>query len=314
GQIFYLFNAQVPVRHRGDWHYWRKTIPGDTATTLWTRYHTYQDLPRLVNPPNGWLQNANDPPWTVTFPQILDPDDYPSYLAPKSLGDAGGILRPQRSIRMLREDEKISFEEMISYKFSSRMELADRLLDDLIPAARELGDEFAQEAADVLEVWDRQAEAKSQGAVLFALWVQSMEDYQLFATPWQSDQPLTTPDGLADPRQAVEVLSGSAAGLKLLYGNVAVPWGEVVRLRYGEHDLPASGSIGHLGSFRVLYLEPGKTGRFQSFGGDSYIAAVEFSHPLRAQVLNTYGNATQPHSPHRVFLKLMNFLPEILRI
>ena len=33
-------------------------------------------------------------------------------------------------------------------------------------------------------------------------------------------------------------------------------------------------------------------------GGDSYIAAVEFGEPVRAQVLMTYGNATQPGSPH----------------
>jgi acyl-homoserine-lactone acylase len=35
-----------------------------------------------------------------------------------------------------------------------------------------------------------------------------------------------------------------------------------------------------------------------STGGDSYVAAVEFSNPVRARVLLTYGNATQPGSPH----------------
>ena len=33
-------------------------------------------------------------------------------------------------------------------------------------------------------------------------------------------------------------------------------------------------------------------------GGDSYVAAVEFGDPVRAQVLLTYGNASQPGSPH----------------
>ncbi len=33
-------------------------------------------------------------------------------------------------------------------------------------------------------------------------------------------------------------------------------------------------------------------------GGDSYIAAVEFADPVRAQALVSYGNASQPDSPH----------------
>jgi len=47
-------------------------IPGDTSTTLWTETHPYQDLPRVIDPASGWLQNANDPPWTTTFPLALD--------------------------------------------------------------------------------------------------------------------------------------------------------------------------------------------------------------------------------------------------
>lgn len=39
-------------------------------------------------------------------------------------------FRPQCSARMLAEDESISFEQMITYKHSRRMELADRILDD----------------------------------------------------------------------------------------------------------------------------------------------------------------------------------------
>jgi acyl-homoserine-lactone acylase len=76
---------------------------------------------------------------------------------------------------MLMESEKLSFEQMIADKFSSRMELADRILDDLIPAARQLGGELGKQAADVLEAWDRKADAESRGAVLFALWAQSMQ-------------------------------------------------------------------------------------------------------------------------------------------
>jgi acyl-homoserine-lactone acylase len=69
GHILYLFNAQVPIHSQGNWNYWRGIVPGDTSTTLWTKTHPYRDLPRVLDPPSGWLQNTNDPPWTTTFPK-----------------------------------------------------------------------------------------------------------------------------------------------------------------------------------------------------------------------------------------------------
>lgn len=207
-------------------------------------------------------------------------------------------FRAQRSVRMLLEKPKISFEEMIAHKFSSRLELADRILDDLIAAACKNGTEIGIQAANVLSAWDRQTEANSKGAVLFAAWARSMPPNQLFATDWSENSPLDTPKGLADPIKAVQILEAAATTVKLLYGTLDVPWGQVARLRYGKQDLPVSGGPGMLGIFRVIDLIPVKDAKFQQVAGDSYIAAVEFSNPLKAQVLMTYGNATQPGSPH----------------
>ena len=207
-------------------------------------------------------------------------------------------LRAQRSAKMLLEKPKISFEEMIADKFSSRLELADRVLDDLIVAARKEGSEIGRQAADVLSAWDRQTEANSRGAVLFAAWARSMPPSKLFATRWNENSPLDTPKNLADPASAVKLLEAAATTVKLLYGALDVPWGEVARLRYGNVDLPVSGGPGLFGIFRVIDLIPAKDGNFQQFSGDSYVAAIEFSNPVRAKVLITYGNATQPGSPH----------------
>lgn len=291
--ILYLFNAQVPIHSQGDWNYWQGTVPGDTSATLWTKTHPYRDLPRVLDPPSGWLQNANDPPWTSTFPQVLNPNNYPSYMAPNFMS-----LRAQRSGRMLLEKLTISFEQMIANKFSSRVELADRILDDLIVAARKNGSEIGRQAADILSAWDRQTEANSKGAVLFAVWARAMPSSQLFATNWDEKSPLNTPKGLANPAKAVQVLEAAATTVKLLYGTPDVAWGEVARLRYGKLDLPASGGPGLFGIFRVIDLIPAKDGKFQQIAGDSYIAATEFSNPVKAKVLMTYGNSTQPGSSH----------------
>ena len=294
GHILHLFNGQVPVHSQGNWQYWQGIIPGDTSETLWTKYHPYQDLPRILDPASGWLQNANDPPWTTTFPTAIDANNYPAYIAPQFMS-----FRAQRSAKILMEDNQISLTEMMANKFSSRMELADRILPDLIAAARQFGSKVAGEAADVLAAWDRNADAESRGAVLFAVWARSMPANNLFATGWQANSPLTTPSGLANPASAVKALEAAATTVKFLYGKLDVPWGEVVRLQYGNIDLPASGGPGFLGIFRVIDIVPSSGGIFQSIAGDSYIAAIEFSQPVKAKVLNIYGNATQPNSPHR---------------
>ncbi|MFM2060619.1 MAG: hypothetical protein RLZZ507_289 [Cyanobacteriota bacterium] len=292
GHIMHLFNGLVPVRKEGDFKYWQGVIPGDTSKTLWTKFHPYQDLPKVIDPSSGWLQNANDAPWTTTFPIAIKADNYPSYIAPRG----PMYFRAQRSAKMLAEDESISFEEMIAYKHSTRMEFADRILDDLIPAAQQ-GNELAKQATEVLKKWDRQANANSKGAVLFAAWADKLDFDTAFSQPWNENQPLTTPDGLANPQAAVELLEKVTKEIKATYGSLDVSWGEVFRLRVGNLDLPANGSDGYLGTFRVVDFAPAE-GRFQSVGGDSFVAAVEFSQPVRAMALNSYGNATQPGSSH----------------
>jgi acyl-homoserine-lactone acylase len=291
GHIMHLFNGQVPIRSQGDFDYWEDIIPGNTSDTLWTKIHPYQDLPRIVDPPSGWLQNTNDPPWTTTFPPAISAKDYPPYIAPQEMD-----LRSQRSALMLAEDSKISFEEMIAYKHSTRMEIADRLLDDLIPALRQEGSPLAVKVADVLQKWDRQANANSKGAVLFAAWLEETDFDTLFSQPWQANSPLTTPDGLADPQQAVTTLLTVATQIEQNYGAIDVPWGEVFRLQDRNTNLPANGGAGDLGIFRVVYFEPQKSGHFQAVEGDSFVAAIEFSQPVKAMALTTYGNATQPNA------------------
>lgn len=293
GHIMHLFNGLVPIHQQGDFKYWEGVIPGDTSKTLWTKIHPYRDLPRITDPQSGWLQNANDPPWTTTFPLAIKPDDYPSYMSPRYMD-----FRAQRSVRMLAEDNKISFDEMIAYKHSTRMELADRILDDLMKATQKYGNELAKQAAQVLKTWDRQTNADSRGAILFAAWVEEVDLDQVFSKPWNENSPRTTPNGLANPQNAVIALQSAAAKVNKTYGALDIAWGEIYRLNYGNVDLPANGGSGDLGIFRALYFAPGKKSHFQAVAGDSYVAAIEFSQPVKAMALISYGNATQPGSPH----------------
>jgi len=300
GHIMHLFNGLVPVRGRGDDAYWAGPVPGDVVETLWTDYHPYEDLPRVADPASGWLQNANDHPWTTTLPRppVMDPDLYPPYMVREFMH-----LRAHRSLRMLLEDESVSFREMVAYKHSTRVEMADRLLDDLLPLARNRGSEKSRRAARVLEGWDRRTDADSRGAVLFLHWAMALYDQTRrdpWAEGWSLEEPMATPDGLEEPDLALRLLEGAADTTLARHGALNVAFGEVHRLRRDTVDLPANGHGDPLGIFRAAWYEPTADGLTHELtGGDSFVMAVEFGDSIRARAVLGYGNSSQPGSPHR---------------
>jgi len=295
GNIFYLFNGLVPERGEDAWDYWDRIIPGGKSADVWTEMHDYADLPKVKNPPNGWLQNANDPPWTSTIPMSLNPDDFPGYMSPKSMS-----FRPQRSARMLLEDESITFDELVEYKHSTRLEFADRILDDLFKAVDASDNQKAKEAKVVLENWDRESNADSKGMLLFYNWGRKFNVWNPsnYTTPWSIDEPNTTPDGLANPERAVELLAQAAMEVEGKFGDLATPWGEYYRINYNGKNLPANGIDGGMGVFRVAWPGDADEDNMYVGGGDSWVGVIEFGEAVKANVLLSYGNSTQADSPH----------------
>jgi acyl-homoserine-lactone acylase len=208
-----------------------------------------------------------------------------------------------RGIRMLSDAPRISFDALIVDKWSTRSELADRILPDLLEAAYRYGDELVREAAEVLARWDRCVNADSRGALLFLNWSdrhEAVNGYAAagFARPYDLHDPLTTPAGLADPKAAVAALAVAARDTIATYGALDAPWGQVMRFRIGSVDLPANGGPGRLGVFNAIDYAALQNGtRTANFGG-SYTAVVSFDSPSRAKVLSSYGSSSQPGSPH----------------
>lgn len=294
GHVMYLFNGTLPKRASGNLAYWAGVVPGDTSATLWTEVHPYEDLPKVIDPPAGWVQNTNDPPWTSSMPP-LDPTKFAPYTAGRDF-----TFRTSSSIRMLSAKDKLRFDEVVANKFSTRLEFADHILDDLVAAARQRGTARAKQAADVLAAWDRQAEATSRGTLLFENWARrfagaAFTNKTVFAVPQKADEPLTTPRGLKDPSAAVKALDEAAADVIESYGSLDAAYGDHRRLVRGKVNLPGNGASGGLGAFRVLqYPAPQRIATV----GDTFVCIVEFGKPVRAQVLTSYGNSSQPGSPH----------------
>ncbi len=119
-----------------------------------------------------------------------------------------------------------------------------------------------------------------------------------YTEKWSMTKPNTTPDGLADPNRAVQLLEQTAIEIKAKFGSLDTPWGDYYRIRYNGKNLPANGIDGSMGVFRVAW--PGGSDENNMFvgGGDSWVGVIEFGDEVKAKVLLSYGNSTQKNSPH----------------
>jgi acyl-homoserine-lactone acylase len=259
---------------------------------VWNTYLGYTLLPKAVD--TAWAQNSNSVPWWMSE-AALEPEDYPAYL---SFAE-GPSLREQRGLELLQTTKTFNLETLISVKYDHHVLLAKRVLPDLIDLATTSTNALVQEAATVLEAWDKQLGPDSEGAVLFWLWYNEVAwDDSMFAEPWDSTKRSTTLRGLAHPDEALAALERAATTLQDDVGLLAVPYGELMRLRRGEMDVPANGGDDGMGVFRALWPAPNEDGSYSPIGGDSWTFAVEFSEPLNVQVLLTYGNSSDPASVH----------------
>jgi len=298
GHIEYLFNGLVPRRDFGDLKYWTSTVPGDTSKTLWTDYLSYAELPKVIDPAGGVVQNSNDPPWDAGFPTLIDPAPYRAYISPDALE-----VRMERGVQLLSEPRKISFDELVRKRWSTYALVADRLLPDLNAAVQASGDDMAKQAMAVLNAWDRTTDAESRGSLLFTMWVDRMKapdgvTNAGWRIPYDIRQPLATPSGLANPAAALTALDAAARELLAQKGALDAPWGSEMRLIWGGQNLAASGASGRYGDINVIDYGPLKDGvRAASFGA-TFVAVVDFATPTKAKVLMSYGDASQPGSPH----------------
>ena len=295
GHILMVCVGLVPKRKSGDYAYWGKVVPGDTSETLWKDYLSYDELPKSLDPASGWNQNTNEPPWMMTLPR-LDRTKYPAYVSPD--GQALPQMRTLRSLRMITEQPKISYEQLFADKVSTRMELADRVLPDLLKAAG-----GNSEAAKLLEKWDHLTEVDSRGAVLFQMFADRYLAGQggmagKFRVKYDPANPLETGIGLADPEGALKALAAAAEACVKTYGSRDVKWGDVFRFGSGDGDVPGNGGSGNSGVFRTVAYTRKVGDKYYAAHGETFVCTVEFAAAQRAQCAVSYGNASQPGSPH----------------
>lgn len=313
GRIVYAYAGRIPVRKGGTYSDWTSIMPGDNPALLSERVLSWEELPKAIDPPSGFVQNSNDGPWTSTFPQVLRPEDFPGYIARDEMD-----LRPQAGALFLQSKPRFTVDELRKGVRSTRLMMADRVLPDLLRAAGETADPLVRRAADVLKRWDGLSNADSRGAALFEQWyelqaaaLEKEPGKSLYRERWDPARPLTTPQGLADPAAAVAHLAAAARILEARFGRIDAAWGEGHRIRLVTRDadylnprtvsdLPASGNDHRMSSLHMMgFLPPDENGIRSAMSGETYTQIVEFTpQGANARWILSYGNASRPGSPH----------------
>jgi len=296
GNIFYVWNASMPLLPHE---------PSDGAPVfaagpddVWSELHPWDELPQLLNPRGGYVQNANDPPYFTNLNEIMDPGSFPPNFPEPRLR-----FRSQNSLELVHTDQILSLEDVVELKHSMEMILADRVKDDLVRVVRSRGStEEVARAIDLVEAWDNTVARASRGAALFELWADryfaEVADSLRFRVPWSIDAPATTPSGIGDEPMAAVAFDWAVEEADRRYGSWDVAWGDVHRIRAGELDIPVGGCPSGLGCFRAIGFARDEDGKNRARTGDAWVLAVEFGETPRAYSVLVYGNSSREDSPY----------------
>ncbi|NNF38353.1 MAG: hypothetical protein HKN71_06785, partial [Gemmatimonadetes bacterium] len=299
GNIAHYYNARLPLLPHA--------ATGDTAaiatrtSDIWSELVPWDDLPLYLNPPGGYVQQANDTPDFTNLNVPLDRDTVAANLPEPRLR-----LRSQLSLELIGGTDRVALEALNRKKHTARMPMAERVMDDLLRllrAARSDGGDDVSQAVEILDAWDRTASAESRGGVLFKEWalhyLDAPEANGLWAEPWDLTRPTETPRGIGNEAWAILAMDSAFAGLRADGIEPDAAWGDVHRVIRGDVDEPASGCEPTLGCFRALSFRDTEDGRREANRGDAWVLWVEFAddRPHGRTVLS-YGQTAREESPH----------------
>ncbi|MDZ7627486.1 MAG: penicillin acylase family protein [Parvularculaceae bacterium] len=284
GRIAFFYNMAIPDRSAG-WD-WSKTAPGDRADLVWKGVLPFGTAPHLVDPPSGFVVNANNEPWKASSAEDSPKsEDYPAHLGILARSTNRGL----REQELFAGDESITSEEFVAYKMDDAYSSAStlrRLINETLADAGAGADEGLAEALRLLARWDGRANRESRGAALAI----TFGRYALGILLNGDDAPYP------DPREA---LSKAVADLIAGHGRIDPEWGDVNRLIRGDLSLPVDGGPDTL---RAIYsIADLSKGPGEAVAGDTYVMLAEWlpDGTQRLGTIHQFGAATlDAASPH----------------
>jgi acyl-homoserine lactone acylase PvdQ len=314
GNIFYLYNGIVPRRNpKFDWS---KAVDGSLPETDWQGILSLNELPQVLNPISGYVQNCNQSPYTTTDDENPEPGDLAANIVGEKTWDN---RRAKVSRYLLRKAHALTFDDWQALAFDTTMywpltelplfERKLRRLKETNPALAGQVEPYVKHLLD----WDCRCSVHSTQATLCVFWYE-----QLYGLLTSSTRETLRPEVLSDTSEQFRALVDAAAKLQALYGNWKVPYGEVNRLqRHADiadffekipfndklPSLPVAGVQGPVGSVFTIYYTPPlpfvrPMNKRYAVVGSSYMASIEFGDRIRTKSLLQFGSSGNPKSPH----------------
>jgi len=314
GNIMYYYNGIVPRRNLG--YDYEKPLDGTDPKTDWIGgYHSFYELPQVVNPPSGFVQTCNTSPFTTTDDGNPAIGDYPDYMC-RDRYAANGRAKVSRLI--LRDLHDVTFDRWQTLAFDTRVYWAMTQLPRYKRAFERLKKSNPELAAKVepylnhLLDWDDVCRPEDTRTQLCQAWHE-----ELYGFGYPADR--LKPKYLKNPDLRFQALVDAAQKLDKTFGDWKVAWGEANRIqRHADvadfykipfsdklPSLPAAGLQGTLGVVFNMYFTPSINlpplrvhKRHYAVVGDSYVATIQFGDRIRAGSLLQFGESGDPESPH----------------
>jgi acyl-homoserine-lactone acylase len=309
GHIAYFHPQFIP--RRDDRFDWTRPVDGSNPATEWRGVHGVEDSPHVIDPPNGWIQNTNDWPYSAAGAYSPRREAFPAYM-----DNAGESPRGLHAIQVLEHRKDFTLERLRDAAFDSYLTAFARLLPPLLAAYDSAadGDSLKASLAEpiaALRAWDYRWSASSIPTSVAVYWGDTL------ATDARAGAALagmTVYDYMATRATAEQRLGALAAATGRLardFGTWKTPWGEINRFQRLTGDIVqqfsdagpsipvpfTSGQWGSLASFGARTY-PGTRRRYGT-SGNSFVAVVEFGKDsVRAKAVTAGGESGDPGSPH----------------
>jgi acyl-homoserine-lactone acylase len=308
GEIAYLHPQFVPRRdNRFDY---TKPVDGSDPATDWGSLHRLNELPNVVNPPNGWVDNNNNAPWSAAGAFSPNPANFPRYM-----DMFGQNFRGIHALQLLTHSSGWTLEKLQAAAFDSYQPGFAALIPPLVLAYDKLPASDPRKAKlaapiAVLRPWNFRWSGQSVAQSLAMFYGDALQK-KLSGPP---DEPgnkrmmRLSPD--TTPAQKVDALDQAVNRLTSDFGRWQVPWGEINRFQRispaidppfddNAPSIPvpfASSAYGSLAAFGASQ-KPG-TKKWYGTSGNSFVAVVEFAPRVRAHAVTAGGESGHPDSPH----------------
>jgi acyl-homoserine-lactone acylase len=306
GAIAYL-HAQFVPRRDNSFDY-TKPVDGSDPRTDWASFHGIGELPNVIRPPNGWVQNTNNWPYSAAGAFSPKPQQYPRYM-----DMFGENYRGLHAVNLLQRSKAWTLEGLQAAAYDSHQPAFAKLIPGLVAAwdrapAGQAKQALAEPIA-ILRAWDHRWGGDSVAQSLAMFWVTPLWDKVRGGASVPHMETVERIEKLGDAEK-MKTLSDAIERLQNDFGSWKTPWGEINRfqrispaIRHPFSDEApsiaapfASGNFGSLASFGSAPRNGSK--RWYGTSGNSFVAVVEFGPRVRAKAVSAGGESGDPSSPH----------------